>query len=441
MTPAWKKWFTLVPGSEVDEETAKEIQPQLDKIVDVVYDHINHSNFSTKINEAYQDVGISTGVLTVEESSRPESSLMFDSVPIEDIYFEKSKDGIIDNVFKEFKIRIDEIEEVIPNASIPDKMMEMLAKDPAAEVDMIEAVIKNKNMMYDQVIWWVHEEGVQIAEYSNNDTSPYIVFREGVDARGEFGRGRIIQLLHEIRVLNTVVSLELQNASLAIGGAYTAMDDGIFNPYTTRIEPGAVIPVASNNNQNPTLRPLERSGDYQISQLQIDRYQERINRYMFNEPLGKVETAPVRTATEVSARVSDEIELSQSSWARFQTELLERLIKRVIDILQKAGKIAPIVVDGKEITIKFTSPLAKQQDKEEINTMLEFSQVMTATGIPLETLGESVKYEDMPEFISKMMGVPQQLMRTPLEKQQYRIQQAQALQLQQQQEIPQEEGV
>ena len=77
LTPPWRKWFLLVPGSEIPKEMYEEIQLELDNITDIVYDHLNHSNFNTKINEAFQDVAISTGIITCEEGDDIESALLF----------------------------------------------------------------------------------------------------------------------------------------------------------------------------------------------------------------------------------------------------------------------------------------------------------------------------------------------------------------------------
>lgn len=125
--------------------------------------------------------------------------------------------------------------------------------------------------------------------------------------------------------------------------------------------------------------------------------------------------------------------MTSAAFSRFQTELLERLIKRMVDVLQKAGKIAPIVVDGKEITIKFTSPLAKQQDQMDLNVITNYAQIMAATGIPLETLGTYVKFEEIPYYVAENLGLPSKLMRTEEEVNVYTTRQAQAMQQQIQQ--------
>jgi len=425
LVPPWRKWFMLVPGSEIPEDMHEQIQPDLDDITEIMYDHINHSNFNTKINEALQDVGISTGIITCEEGDGVESSLVFDSKSVEDVVFEESQNGIIDNTFSEFKIRISEIEDVIIGAKLTPGLTKRLAQDPNAKVDLVECVIKNEDRKYEHTIFFKEDE--EMVYDVVDDTNPSVVFRERVTSKGTYGMGRVIQLLTDIKVLNKICEMDLKNAGLAISGVYTASDDGVINPYNVSLVPGTVIPVGSNSNQNPSLRPLERSGDFNIAQIKIEQKQELITKTLFGVALGSIMKSPVRTATEVNARQGETFEMTSSAFSRFQTELLERLIRRMVDVLQKAGKIQPIVVDGKEVTIKFTSPLAKQQDREDVNVLVEYGQIIQATGIPPQELGRHIKFEDVPAHIAENMGVPSKLIRTEEERNEHDMKIAQAM--------------
>ena len=76
-----------------------------------------------------------------------------------------------------------------------------------------------------------------------------------------------MQLLPDIKTLNKIVEFNLRNAALSISGIYTAADDGVINPYSVKLAPGAIIPVGSNDTRNPSLMPLNRSGDFNLAQL------------------------------------------------------------------------------------------------------------------------------------------------------------------------------
>jgi len=61
VVPAWRTWCQFKTGSEVPDESKQEIEEYLEEATKVLFDHINHSNFSTQIQEAFLDMGISTG--------------------------------------------------------------------------------------------------------------------------------------------------------------------------------------------------------------------------------------------------------------------------------------------------------------------------------------------------------------------------------------------
>lgn len=427
IVPPWRKWFMLIPGSGIEKELHEQIQPALDKITDIIYDNINHSNFNTVINEALQDVAISTGVITCEEGDGEESYLTFKSISLEEVVFEQSQSGIIENFFREYKIKVREIEESIIGAKLTPSLKKIMAEDENAEITLIEAVIKEKKKFKHCIIF---EKDKEYVFETLDDSSPYIAFRERVTSKGLYGMGRIIQLLNDIKVLNKIQEMDLQNAGLAISGVYTATDDGVLNPYNVRLIPGTVIPVGSNNTANPSLRALERSGDFNVAQIKIDQKQELINKTLFGTPLGSITKTPVRTATEIDQRANETFEMTSAAFSRFQTELLERLIKRIVDVLQKAGRIAPVVVDGNEITIKFTSTLARQQDQQDVSVIVNYAQTLAATGIPPQDIGRKVKFENVPNYIAENMGFPSELIRSEEEVNIYDAQKAQEMQAQ-----------
>lgn len=408
VVPPWKTWMRLEPGTDTPEEAKQEAQKFLDEATDVIFDHINHSNFSTQAHEAFTDLGISTGALICEEGDGIQSMLNFRSVSLSEIYPEVTQRGTIENVFREFKIPVRDITEIYPAAELTQELNKLLETSPEKEVKIVEAVVR-EGMQFETYV--IFEKDIIFEEY--NDTSPWVVFREAVTPGETLGRGRIMQLLPDIKTLNKIVEFNLRNAALSISGIYTAADDGVINPYSVKLAPGAIIPVGSNDTRNPSLMPLNRSGDFSLAQLLIQDYRQIINEFMFAQPFGAIQETPVRTATEMGIRNQDLIQTSLSSFGRMQSEMLEPMIKRVVDILVKNGKLPPLRIDGREVTIKFTSPMAKVQDMEEIQNFNQYMQMMGT--LPPDYFEGVIKLEDVPQYIAEKMGIPQKLLRTKAE--------------------------
>lgn len=414
VVPPWKQWCVLKAGTEIPEEQHEDINSKLEKVTKIVFDHINHSNFDTQIHEAFLDLGISTGCLIAEAGDGIYSSLNFRAVPLAEIIPERTELGKIENVFRNFKLPARDILNIWPNATLSDEMKKDIETNNDCEEELLEAcysIMENGVKKFHHIIIEEKEKYVLFEEVLSSN--PFIVFRESVIPSETIGRGRIMMLLPDIKTLNKIVELNLKNAALAVSGIYTASDDGVINPYTIRLQAGSIIPVGSNSNENPTLRPLDRSGDFNMGQLIIKEYKELINNVLFAQPFGQLSETPVRTATEMSIRQEDMVQTSASAFGRLQSELLEPLLNRVVDILKKQGKIPDIRVDGKEVTLKFTSPMSRAQDAEELMAFQSFMQNAASAGP--EMLQLTVKTEELPRFIADKVGMPQSLIRTQQE--------------------------
>jgi len=428
VVPPWRQWLMLQAGTEVPEDQHEKANEYLEKVTKIIFDHINHSNFDTQIHEAFLDLGVSTGAILVEPGDGIKSSLKFRCISLSEIIPERTAQGKVDNVFREFKIPLRDIKEIWPVAKLSANMERDLVKDGGTEAELIECVYeyetKAKEDKYVHVVFDAKEKHILFEEVL--DSNPFIVFRESVIPGETLGRGRIMTLLPDIKTLNKIVEFNLRNAALAVSGIYTASDDGVINPYTLRLAPGAIIPVGSNATDNPTLRPLDRSGDFNMAQLIIQEYRELINNVMFAQPFGQLSETPVRTATEMGIRQEDLVQTSASAFGRMQSELLEPLLKRIVDILKKQGKIPNFRIDGKEVTIKFTSPMSRTQDIEELSSLQMFMQDLMMVGPELTQL--TVKMEDLPKFMAEKRGVPASLLRTQAEQQEKQQQVAQMAQ-------------
>jgi hypothetical protein len=265
------------------------------------------------------------------------------------------------------------------------------------------------------------------------EESPFIVFRENVVPGETFGRGRLMSLISDIKTLNKTVELGLKAAALSISGVFTAVDDGILNVKNIRLEPGAIIPVGSNASTNPALSPLQSSANFQIEQMMVQEIRQRINEHLLVEPFGNIKDTSVRSATEMSIRQNDFVQTSVSSFSRLQTELLSKIVNKVIYILKKNGKIPPFTIDGKQVKVQYSSPIAKMQGIEEIQEFTQFMEVMQV--IPPDVVQTAIKFDKLPDYIATALSMDKTLLRTPEEQKELIEKNAEMQAMMQQQQI------
>jgi len=413
IVPSWQQWMNLKAGDEVPDEDKDRSDELLEETTDTFFSHLNHSNFSTEISPAFSDLGVGTGAIQIEEGEFNKGEVLnFSNVPLAELYPELPPGGAIESTWRKQEVAARHLTRVWPGAKLPQQLQNMVEKQPNRKVDILNGMLFNpEDGKYWQVV--IHEPSKSSIFEQSFNSKRLIVFRWHVVSGEVFGRGPIIQMLPDIRTVNKVKQFILENAALQMAGVYTGVDDGVFNPHTVRIAPGSIIPVKSNNNQNPTLSPLNRSGDLGLGNFVLEDLQAGIRKALFVDPLGEV-TDPVRSATEVMIRQQEMLKNAGASIGRLKTELVEPLVAAVVDILQSLGKIPQIKVDGKEVTIKQTSPLAKAEDLEDFqNSQLWFSNI---TQLPEEVVAGSVKIEDLPRFWQQKLGVPADLVRTDEER-------------------------
>lgn len=421
MVPPWRRWSILAPGSEVPEKEREGVQAELDKYTEILFDHINHSNFATQAHESFLDLAVSTGVITLERSDSDNSLLEFNAVPLSEVYPEEGPWGAIETMWREHQVPARHVERMWPGAELSAKAKRRANEKPDEELQLVEGTVYlPKSGTYSQLV--IERDAEHLVFSQEYEVSPWIAFREMVVPGEILGRGRVMNILPDIKTANKVVEFVLRNAALNVAGVYTAQDDGVINPYTMQVAPGGVIPVGSNDNSNPTLRALERAGDPNLGYIVLDRLQDRINKALFADPYGDMEQ-PVKSATEMALRGQELIQDSGSAFSRLQTEFVEKVIRRSVHILKSEGKMPDIRVDGKEVTIKHTSPLARAQDQEDLLAMQQFLTTIGQMGPETAMLG--AKMEDIPAWIGRKLGIEQKLMRSTEERTQMQEQAAQ----------------
>ena len=402
LVPPFKKWAKLSAGIGIPKEEQSKVDKQLEEVTDILFSYINQSNLATEAHEAFLDLAVGTAALLLDEGDG-DDLLKFTAVPLKELLVEDGPHGTIETVFRFHKHPARNIKQIWPKGKCSTAVMEMMEDKPDELVAIIEATVYNPTKkVYEYVIIEENTKHVIFEDYF--DVSPWIVFRWSKVAGERYGRGPIMTALPDIKTANQVVKFVLKNAEKEIVGVYTAVDDGVLNPWTVNIKSGAVIPVAAEGS----LSPLQSGGNFNVSELILQDLRENIKKALFHDQLGPME-GPTKSATEVSIRQQELMSDIGSSFGRLQMEFINKLIKRAIDILQRNGKVAPIKVGNQLVNIKVISPLAQQQDMDEVNKLAQFVQFASMVGEDALRIG--LDLEAFPEHIAKLLGVDPELVR------------------------------
>jgi hypothetical protein len=423
MTPPMSPWIKLVPGSQIKD--TDELRRKLMAITNLMFTHLQNSNFDTQMSEGYLDLAVGTGALLAQKGKNINNPLNFCNVPISQLFIEESQRGIPDTVFRQFKIPLRDLSVLWPDAEIPKDLADELKDKPEKKITLVEGAYPEKVKLFnprtnreDEVDGYkyavVAEKGKHVLVERNEKTSPWIVFRWSVLPGETYGRGVLLQAAPDTRTLNKTKELLLQAASIGIFGMYTATDDGTINIENIKFGPGAVIPVESNADglRGRTLMPLQTSTDVNLAQIVINDLKQSINDIMFAQPLGPVDL-PVKTATEVSLRQQELSKRIGSAFGRLQFELISPLVNRILDLLDQQGIIdlGDFVVDGNVIAIQHVSPLALAQNEEDFSNMVRYAQTIVSLFGPQVAMG-LLNPDIFSKIIANKLNIPPEMVPT-----------------------------
>jgi hypothetical protein len=243
----------------------------------------------------------------------------------------------------------------------------------------------------------------------------------------------VITALPDIKTLNKVKELVLKNASLAISGVYTAADDGVLNPATVKIIPGAIIPVARNGGpQGESLKPLPRAGDFNVSQIIINDLVQNIKKILLDESLPP-DNMSARSATEVVERMKELSQNLGSAFGRLINETMVPLVAKTLMVMDERGIIdMPLKVNGLEVKVSPVAPLAMAQNMEDVGNVTQFVQMAAQMGPEGQA---TPKFGAIVDYIGDKLGIPAALRVSP-EERQFNMEQAMAQAQQMAQENP-----
>ena len=318
----------------------------------------------------------------------------------------------MDSVYRRIRKPFRLLDMEYPDINIPEEMAQRYAGDENENVDLIEATyyMKEDGTYCYQII----DESGQYELLSRELKSfPWVIARYMKASNEIYGRGPVLTALPDIKSLNRSIELTLKNASLSIGGVFTAADDGVLNPSTVQILPGAIIPVARNGGpQGESLRPLPRSGDPQLSQIVANDLRQAIKRIMLDESLTP-DNMSARSATEITAKLSELSQNLGSAFGRLINETMYPVVRRTLEIMDERGMIQlPLKVNGVQVKIVPTAPLAQAQNMERVQEVLQFAQIVQQT-----PMGQFVLKQDaFLDYLAKSMAVPSEMITTPMER-------------------------
>ena len=410
IVPNFTRWAKLNAGLDIDALDADQVNQDLEAVTEFVFDVLNASNFPQESAEAFMDLAVTLGCLEVEKGTVL-NPVRFNAIPINELYVANGPFDMLDQFFRVRTYTADQFVVKFPGHTMDAKKFTEW-QESGRPYNFIDAVMRdwedpNRECHYRSLVCREADGDIVFEEkYEGTGSCPIIAFRWGKEAGSVWGRGPLMNAMPAIKTCNLVVQMVLENAQMSIAGIYNMDDDGTVNVDTVELVPGTIVPRAPGSKG---IEAVQAGGNFNVAGLVLDEQRANIKRALYNDMLGNPNRTPM-SATEVAERMADLARQIGSAFGRLMGEFIFPVMQRVVFILKDLGAIKLPVVNGREVKVTPTSPLARAQDQEDImNVDRLIGFVQKNFGPQLVNL--FIKGEDVTPYVGDKLGVPSRFVR------------------------------
>lgn len=358
------------------EAGLKEAREMLARVGDTAAGIFDSGEWDQAFHEMAVDLMAGTGAMLILAGD-DRMPVRFMSVSIEEIALDSGPFNAVAGVFWKRRWSVANIREQYPQAAFGARLAECERVKPETETDLLV------DTTYDarEGVWWMivscEMDPEHVIDRQRFLTSPWLTPRYYRVPGETMGRGPLMLAMPTIKTANVAVQLSLQGAALATMGVWTAIDDGVFSPDQSPVEPGAFWKVARNGGAlGPSVQRLP-DPRIDLSNIVLQDLRMAVQGTLNDDSLPP-DAAAVRSATEIAERVKRLASDYTGAFGRLVSEIVVPAVRRVIEILYARQMIeVNVSIDQLLVSCRVVSPLAKARAMQDTQAALNLMQMMT----------------------------------------------------------------
>ena len=442
VTPSNALWFEAVPDGMDDPTNLSEGERWLEAVCEFMFRNIHAANFDSEAPETVTDVSVAGwGVIYTDIDREAGGGYVFESWAIGGCYVGSTRaDGLIDTIYREHNMTIEAVVNEYGESNCHPTTVERLKNNPNDLVQVLQVICPRKSKGAGQI-----NKDMPFASYHVDITNKHMLKESGYHEfpcavprmrripNSLYGNGQMSYALPDAKSANRLMKTTLESADLALGGMWAAEDDGVLNPHTVKIGPRKVIVM----NSVDSMKRLDDGTNFQVAEYLLTGLQGGIRKKLMADQLPPIGTQQM-TATEINTRVSIIRQMLGPVYGRFQSEYLIPILDRCFGLALRSGVLGapPEELQGRNLSFKFTSPMALAQRVEKVNATEQFIASVAGAAEIEPTILDNINFDAAAQIMGNGRGVPASVLRSAEEIQELRQarQEAQKAQEEQQQQ-------
>lgn len=408
LTPSSGHWI-MIKFREDSLNRVYQVRRWLEYVSDLLLLALQQSNFNNEIHEVYLDTsGLGTGNVLVQERpvvSRRFNGLLFKAYPLGAYCVEENPAGKVDTVFREFKFTARQAY-MTWGGRVGQRVMALLNDSRDEEVEFLHTVYPTEGET--RLPWTsvVMEAREKLPVSTRGFWSfPYMTVRWLKSSDEIYGRGPGHTALPDVRTLNKAKELGLKSWAKALDPPTFETDDGVVG--TLKMSPGSRNVVKNKDS----IWWFESKARFDVEKIKSEDLKQSIRNIFFMDQL-QLKESPAMTATEIHVRYQLMQQVLGPTVGRFEDELLNPLIDRVMSIMLRTGGLPPIPQEIRRyyglgnLNVEYEGPLAKAQRLGEIRALSRWGAVIADLMVINPEVADNVDSDEVARISADALGVP-----------------------------------
>jgi hypothetical protein len=425
------KWFQLGSKSTIAWETMKWLEIASEYLLKIF--NSADSNFSLQSHEFFLSLcSYGTAVMFVEDDI---DEVKFSTIHLSEVFILEDKSGVVDTVFRKFNMTLRQAVQMWGLDALSDKSQKLYEKDKDTKIEILHCVYPKTdadmvNEKFSHVSYYIEVQHSHIISKGKFSGLPYIVARFSKLTGEVYGRSPAWSAMPNVKMVNAMKESQIKATQLQAQPPLMIADDGVLNPL--KIGPNSIIVGGLSMDYIPKIQPLNVGSNVQLTEAAIQSVQKTIRDSFYIDAF-IFRDGPMMTATEAKLRQQEQLRLLAPHIGRIQSEFLQPLISKTLDIVVKMGILGnvPKELIQDDYEIEYVSPLALLQRSTDVQAI----QNLMANVAPIAQLNPAVMDRiNFDAAVKKMaidLGVPLSVLFSDEEMAETRAQQQQQMQMQQ----------
>lgn len=419
------RWFELAwRQNELNDN--KEARQWLEESAHKCFTALQDSNFNLEANETYIDLvsyGTSMIIEEVIEENGQFQQLNFQSVPVEETWFEQDHTGQAHRTYRRYMWTAEQIvtkfgedgvpEDLLKQSKTPQSMDKKLAvimciypRSEKKDADVSKILSPKERPFGMKHI--LHKDAEELGEEGGYYEMPAFIPRWRKTSKSMWGHGPAMIALPDILTINSLVELILKSTEKVVDPPTKVTERGLLSDLD--LEPAGMTVVRSMDS----MEPYESGARFDVSQLQREQLKQSIRSIFFVDQL-ELKESPAMTATEVQTRYELMQRLLGPTLGRLQSDYLDPLVQRTFNILYRAGQFdeLPTAITDRsngELDIIYTGPLVRAQRADIAQGVSRWVASLAELGEVAPEVLDVPNWDEISKELGSLEGVPAKLM-------------------------------